>query len=85
MYKYTLSGDGMKCGMCEAHVNNVVRKSTEVKSVKSSHSKGETIIIADDSIDIELSKKAIENEGYYVTNVTKKEYKNKGFFSRFKS
>ena len=26
MLKYTLKVDGMACGMCEAHVNDAVRK-----------------------------------------------------------
>lgn len=39
MYKITLDVDGMACGMCEAHVNDAVRKAFQVKKVTSSHSK----------------------------------------------
>ena len=39
MKKITMKIDGMKCGMCETHVNNCVRTNFEVKSVKSSHLK----------------------------------------------
>lgn len=81
---FTLSIDGMKCGMCESHVNDVVRKSARVKSVTSSHTKGETVIIADNNIDIEAIKTAIKDEGYYVTNITQEEYRKEGFFARFK-
>ena len=34
MYKYTLQIDGMMCGMCEAHVNDVVRRNTKGKLKK---------------------------------------------------
>ena len=39
MYKITLDVDGMACGMCEAHVNDAVRKAFQVKKVTSSHMK----------------------------------------------
>ena len=35
MLKVTLKIDGMMCGMCEAHVNDVVRKIVNPKSAKS--------------------------------------------------
>ena len=38
MTQITLHIDGMMCGMCEAHVNDAVRKAIPVKKVKSSHS-----------------------------------------------
>ena len=47
MYKITLDVDGMACGMCEAHVNDAVRKAFQVKKVTSSHSKGRTEIISE--------------------------------------
>ena len=36
MTQITLHIDGMMCGMCEAHVNDAVRKAIPVKKVKSS-------------------------------------------------
>lgn len=45
MLKITVHVDGMVCGMCEAHVNDAVRKAFPVKKVASSHSKGETVIL----------------------------------------
>ena len=40
MVKITLEVEGMACGMCEAHVNDVIRKVFPVKKVTSSHTKG---------------------------------------------
>ena len=42
MVQTTLKVDGMMCGMCESHVNEVVRKTAQVEKVTSSHTKGET-------------------------------------------
>ena len=41
MVQTTLKVDGMMCGMCESHVNEVVRKTAQVEKVTSSHTKGE--------------------------------------------
>lgn len=46
MYKTTLVINGMMCGMCEAHINDAVRKSFDVKKVTSSHKKGITEIVS---------------------------------------
>ena len=42
MLKTTLKIDGMMCSMCEAHIQEVIRKSVPgAKKVSASHSKGE--------------------------------------------
>ena len=45
MIKTTLKIDGMMCGMCEAHMNEAIRKAFDVKKVSSSHTKKETEIL----------------------------------------
>ena len=40
MVKITAQVEGMHCGMCEAHVNGVVRRAFPVKKVSSSHARG---------------------------------------------
>ena len=42
MVETILKVDGMMCGMCESHINDVVRKTARVNKVTSSHTKGET-------------------------------------------
>ena len=59
MYKITLDVDGMACGMCEAHVNDAVRKAFQVKKVTSSHSKGRTEIISETELDADKLKAVI--------------------------
>ena len=51
-----LKSKGMRCGMCETHVGDVVRRVEGVKKVASSHAKGRTEVIAEDSVNVELIK-----------------------------
>ena len=51
MIQYTVAVKGMACSMCEAHVNDAVRKACPVKKVRSSHSNGETEIVAPEELD----------------------------------
>ncbi len=64
MIKIYLNVNGMMCGMCEAHVNDIVRKTTKIKKVKSSHKKKETIIIMESREDLGLIINAIKSLGY---------------------
>jgi copper chaperone CopZ len=82
MLKVTLKIDGMMCGMCEAHVNDVVRKIVNPKSVKSSAAKNETVIICENKIDEEALKKGIEETGYKVLSINTEEYVKESFFKK---
>lgn len=72
----------MMCGMCESHVNDVVRKLGGVKKVSSSHMKNRTEIIAEDDADIDAMKDAIASQGYRVFSVEKENYEKKGHHSK---
>ena len=65
MKEIVLKIDGMKCGMCESHVNDKVRHLKGVKKVNSNHSTGKVSIVTDYP-NLELIKKTIEEEGYKV-------------------
>lgn len=82
MVKMILKIDGMACGMCESHINDMIRRNFKVKKVTSSHSKGETEIIAESPLDEKTLKKAIGNTGYTVLSVDTEHYLKKGFFRR---
>lgn len=75
--------DGMMCGMCEAHVNDAVRKAIPVKKVTSSHSKGETIILTEEMPDQEAIRNAIDATGYSVVEINSAAYEKKGLRSIF--
>ena len=82
MIKTTLTIDGMMCSMCEAHVNDAVRAVLQAKSVKSSHKKGTTEIISEQSPDLQTVKDAIEKTGYRVLDMQSEPYEKKGLFHR---
>ena len=82
MLKIVLEVEGMHCGMCETHVNDVVRRVEGVKKVTSSHAKGRTEVIAEDGVDITLIKEAIAKQGYGVGRIETQPYEKRGLFSR---
>ena len=82
-YKYTLKIDGMMCGMCEAHVNDVIRRNFKIKKVASSNSKNQTTIISESLLDEELLKNKIDETGYKVLDIKyEEETKKKGLFNK---
>ena len=64
MTKTTVKVDGMMCGMCESHVNDVIRKSFDVKKVSSSHSKKRTEIISEEALDEDKIRAVIDAVSY---------------------
>lgn len=80
MWKYTVEVNGMMCGMCEAHINDAVRKAFPVKKVNSSRSKKQTVILSETELDIAALADAIRNTGYEVGEIQKEPYKKKGLF-----
>lgn len=80
MVKTVLKIDGMMCGMCEAHMNDLIRKNFKVKKVTSSAKDGETVIISDAELDIPWAKKQIKDMGYELVDYTSEPYEKKGLF-----
>lgn len=58
MIKTVLKIDGMMCGMCESHMNDVVRKSCSPKKVNSSAKNGETVVISEAAARYSVSETA---------------------------
>ncbi len=84
MTKITVGVDGMMCGMCEAHINDAVRKAFDVKKVTSSHAKKQTVILTEQDIDEQAIRDAISKTGYDVLSVKKEPYEKHGLFSHRK-
>ena len=82
MVKTTLAIDGMMCSMCESHVNDAVRGAMRVKKVTSSHKKGVTEILSDDTPDEETLRGAVEATGYRVLSYESAPYEKRGLFGR---
>ncbi len=82
MVKTTVEIDGMMCGMCESHINDVIRRTFKVKKVVSDRGKGQATIISEEAPDPELLKKAIGDTGYTAGEVRTEAYEKKGLFGR---
>ena len=82
MLKITLQADGMMYGMCEAHVNDAVRKAFPVKKVTSSHSKGQTVLLTEQDIEETALRTVIDGTGYEVKTVSKEPYERRGLFHK---
>lgn len=70
MIKTTVGIDGMACSMCEAHVNDAIRKAFNVKRVNSSHTKKESVIISENEISKQQIEETINPTGYKVMSVS---------------
>lgn len=84
MVKITVEVEGMACSMCEAHVNDAVRNAFPVKKVTSSHTKKQTVVIAEHDISDQQLRDVIAKTGYEVRSVHREPYEKKGLFSAFK-
>ena len=81
MIRTTLKIDGMSCSMCEAHINDVIRKTVPgAKKVFSSHTKGEAGFLTEEAVDETRLKDAVAATGYVCLSVTSELYKKKGWF-----
>jgi copper chaperone CopZ len=69
MLKTTLEIEGMMCGMCESHINDTIRNNFRVEKVSSSHSKGRTEIISEETPDEQELKKALSALGYDLKSI----------------
>lgn len=76
MNKIVLDINGMMCGMCEAHVNDLFRRSfPKAKKITSSHTKNHTIIFIENNPSDNDLNKALEGSGYKIEKITREEAK----------
>lgn len=65
MTRTTVSIDGMKCSMCEAHVSELIKRHIDgAIVVKASHSKNNVVILSERSIKSDELKSALSGFGY---------------------
>ena len=82
MIQYTIAVEGMACSMCEAHINDAVRKAFPVKKVTSSRSKKEPTVLTETELDEDALRAAISATGYEVGEIRKEPWAKKGLFGR---
>ena len=84
MIETSLHVEGMMCGMCEAHVNDAIRKHLPVRSVKSNHRKGQCIIVSEAPLDEARLREALAATGYGLSSIPSRPFEKKGLFSRLR-
>ena len=82
MIKTIVGIDGMACNMCEAHMNDAIRKEFDVKSVKASHKDRNAVIVSEQPLEEEKIKRVVEDTGYRFLSFESAEYEKKGLFGR---
>ena len=81
MIKTILKIDGMMCSMCEAHINDVIRRTVpDAKKVSSSHRRGEASFLTEEAVDGNRLKEAIAAMDYTCTDVTEEPHVKRGWF-----
>lgn len=84
MVRITLGIEGMACGMCEAHINDAVRNAFPVKKVTSSHTRKQTVILAERDIVEQELRDVVAKAGYDVVSVDSEPYEKKGILAAFR-
>ena len=69
--KTILKIEGMMCGMCEAHINDAIRKNFDVENVESSHIKGTTEVESVIPLPTDRLREVIADTGYKLTDITR--------------
>ena len=83
MIKTIAHVEGMVCRMCEAHINDAVRKAfPKATHVSSSRSKKQVTFVTEAPIDKAALKEAIDRTGYSCYEIRTEPYEKKGFLSR---
>ena len=65
----TLKIEGMMCGHCEMHVKKALEAISGVTKAEVSHTDGKAVVTLDKSVDDAILIKAVDDEGYKVTDI----------------
>ncbi|MBO4667909.1 MAG: heavy-metal-associated domain-containing protein [Bacilli bacterium] len=71
MNKYVLGIKGMRCGMCEMHVEDAIRKNIAIKKVKASHIKNNLVVITELVLTLDDFHKVLDPTGYEIVEYKK--------------
>ena len=83
MIQTTIGIDGMMCEMCEAHINDAIRRSFAVKSAKSNRKKKQCVVVSDEPLDEAKMREVIGQTGYDLLSISSEPYQKKRFLGLF--
>ena len=84
MVKTTIQVEGMKCNMCEAHMNDAIKNAFAVKSVTSSHTEKKSEIISEAALDADKLREVVTATGFTPGEISSEPYKKPGLLGLFK-
>ena len=88
MIKTVAKIEGMMCAKCEAHMNDAIMNAfaeNKINSTRSSHTKGETVILSETVLDENKLREVTQEAGYTLLSCSHEPYQEKkGFFSFLK-
>lgn len=83
LVEYTLSVRKMMCGMCEAHIQDVIRKNFDVVKVKANRHKNVVKVLAKIPFDESKLAEVMNSTGYpYLGIIEKRIIEKKGLFRK---
>ena len=77
MEKYILHIEGMKCGHCEAHMNESVKEEFDARKAVSSHDNGTTEFVAKSGLTDDQLRECVKDAGYKLVSVDREAYEKK--------
>ncbi len=81
MVQTTVKVEGMMCGMCEAHISDVIRKQfPKATKVSASQKKNIATFVTEEEVDASILEQAIEATGYHYKGYETQPYEKKGLF-----
>lgn len=83
MIETVIGIDGMMCEMCEAHINDAIRRNFTVKSAKSNRKKKQCVVVSEEPLDEDRVRSVIGETGYELLSITSGPYQKKRLFGLF--
>jgi copper chaperone CopZ len=73
----------MMCEMCEAHINDAIRRNFAVKSAKSDRKKKRCVVVSEEPLDESRIREVIAATGYDLLSIEAAPYQKKKLFGLF--
>ena len=83
MIETTIGIDGMMCDMCEAHINDAIRRNFKVKSTKADRKRKRCVVVSEQPLDEDKIREVIAATGYDLLSISSGPYQKKGFLGLF--
>ena len=83
MIQTTIGIDGMMCEMCEAHINDAMRKHLAIKSAKSNRKRKQCVVVSEEPLNEDRIRTVIAETGYDLLSISSEPYQKKRFLGLF--